>query len=145
MGRNESPIKQTFPFNDFDPRAVKFFNNIIEKTEAKVVLSSTWRLEYTIEEMRDIFKKANITCDLIDYTPNLTSDNNYCVRGNEILKWLKENDNITGKSYLYFKDYIILDDNSDMLYEQKNHFFQTDKLCGLSPRISKAIIRQLNH
>ena len=40
-------------------------------------------------------------------------------------------------------DYYDIDDNNDMLLWQKNHFFQTDRLCGLSPTVTRQIIREL--
>ena len=133
-----------YPFKHFDPKAVSLFNKIISETNASVVLSSTWRLKYNIEEMRNIFAKVGIKCNLIDFTPDLKINNNYVVRGNEILKWCKDNKDIIGCRFTDYTDFVIIDDNSDMLLWQSKYFFQTDRLCGLSPTITQNIIRQFS-
>ena len=135
MGKN--------PEKWFDPNAVNLLNKLIDETKAKIVLTSTWRLEYSLEEMRKIFSNVGIKCDLIDFTPDLTNNNDYVVRGNEILKWCKENHDVIGTNPLSYNDFIILDDNSDMLLWQSKYFFQTDKLCGLSPTVTREDIRML--
>lgn len=42
-----------YPFN---PDCVKIFNEIIEETDAKIVLSSDWRHHWDLEELDKIFK-----------------------------------------------------------------------------------------
>lgn len=41
-----------YPYN---PGAVKILNEILEITKADIVISSDWRLHYTMEELEDIF------------------------------------------------------------------------------------------
>jgi len=137
--------KRKDPEKWFDPYAINLFNKLINETKAKVVLTSTWRLKYSIEEMRKIFSNVEIKCDLVGFTPDLSSNNDYVVRGNEILKWCKDNRNLIGTSPMNYTDFIILDDNNDMLLWQSNFFFQTDMLCGLSPRITREAIRMLKN
>lgn len=43
---------------------------IIEKTNLKIVLSSTWRLKYDIEFMQNIFQELGIKGEIIDFTPD---------------------------------------------------------------------------
>jgi len=126
-----------YPEKMFDPNTVLLLNKIIEATTAKIVLTSTWRLKYSLEEMRALFSKVGIQGDLIDCTPNLKKDNDYTLRGNEILKWCKDNRKIIGTKYLNYTDFIILDNNNDILYWQVKYFFQTDRSCGLSPTIAR--------
>ena len=45
----------------------------------------------------------------------------------------------------YVKDYVILDDDSDMLDEQKEHFVQTSTEFGLTFETSSQAIKVLNH
>ncbi|MFK7783904.1 MAG: HAD domain-containing protein [Crocinitomicaceae bacterium] len=145
--KTESYRNGTYPENMFDPVAVRLLNKIIERTNAKVVLTSTWRLKFSLFEMNQLFIKVGIDCDLIDFTPDLKKNNDYTLRGNEILKWCKDNSDVIGTKYLNYTDFIILDDNSDMLYWQSKYFFQTDKLCGLSETLAREAIRMLqrNH
>jgi len=133
-----------YPSNSFDPFSVQLLNNIINETQAKVVLTSTWRLKFTLQEMKDIFRRVGIQCQLIDFTPDLKKDNDFTLRGNEILKWCKDNRELLGTKPLNYTDFIILDDNNDMLLWQSKYFFQTDKLCGLSPTVAREVIRMLN-
>jgi hypothetical protein len=65
--------------------------------------------------------------DLHDYTPRINQAGS--VRGNEIYLWLTEN-----KKYKHNR-YIILDDDSDMLLWQQEHFFKTDGYVGLTPGV----------
>ncbi len=137
--------EKPFPFNQFEPRLVKLFNRIIKETQAKVVLISTWRLNYSLEEMRGIFQQVGIVCNLIDQTPDLTTDNDYVLRGNEILKWCKDNIELLNvRRVLNYKNFVIIDDHDNMLYWQRNHFFQPDPYSGLTPTITRNIIRELN-
>ena len=46
-----------------------------------------------------------------------------CVRGNEINKWIHDNNDIIG-DYIKFKDYVILDDDNDMLFIQRHNFIK---------------------
>ena len=133
-----------YPQNQFDPKCVELFNKIVFETGARVVLSSTWRLNYTIEQIREIFKSVHVKCEVIDFTPDLKKDNDYVIRGNEILKWCKDNEDIIGCKYLHYTDFAILDDNNDMLLWQQNHFYLTERLCGLSPSNVRTVVRELN-
>ncbi|WP_148639322.1 hypothetical protein [Aquimarina longa] len=93
--------------------------------------------------MKSIFSRVGINCDLIDFTPDLKKDNNYTLRGNEILKRCKDNRKVIGTKPLNYTDFIILDDNNDMLLWQSKYFFQTDRLCGLSLTVTREAIRML--
>jgi hypothetical protein len=141
----QNPLFSTkpYPYNLFDPTTVSLFNNIIEETQAKIVITSTWRLKYSLNELQNIFNEVGFACEIIDYTPNLKKGTDYILRGNEILKWCKGNKKILGVKYIDYKDYVIIDDNSDMLFWQAANFFQTDKKCGLSSELSQRIIRLL--
>ncbi len=135
--------KIDYPYNLFDPSTVSLFNEIIEQTGAKVIITSTWRLKYSLDSLKSIFKHVGINCEILDYTPDLKRGTDYVLRGNEILKWCKSNREILGVKYIDFKDYAIIDDNSDMLYWQASNFFQTDPQCGLSPDLTRRIISAL--
>lgn len=46
-------LKIPYPFN---PGCVKVFNDILEITDAEIVLSSDWRRYFTLEDLEKIFK-----------------------------------------------------------------------------------------
>lgn len=52
---------QSYPLCEFDPLCVEQLNILIQKTNAKLVISSTWRLGRTIDELKNLFEKVGIT------------------------------------------------------------------------------------
>lgn len=116
-----------YHINQIDPLAIDFLNDFVKETDCKIVISSVWR-ETAFEE-RTLYH-AGFKGDIIDVTPHL--DFNGTVRGNEILQWIKNNEDLLGSYYFDFKNYVIFDDDSDMLLSQRNNFFQTDTYCGLT-------------
>ena len=67
-----------------------------------------------------------------------------CVRGNEIHSWIKDNEALTGEAYHDYKNYVILDDDSDMLYWQRNNFVHTSWKKGLTEEEAEKAITILN-
>lgn len=53
MSSREIPIE--FRFDNFDKKAVKTLNEIIEKTGAEIVVSSDWRFHATLEELGEYY------------------------------------------------------------------------------------------
>lgn len=118
--------------NQICKERVGWFNELCKGCEAKVVISSTWRMGRTIEELREIFLEVGATFEIIDKTPVLRGQG--YVRGNEIQLWIEKNiEGLTGLSYFDFHTYAIIDDDSDMLYQQRNNLFLTDTYSGLTP------------
>lgn len=120
---------------------------IIEETKAKIVISSSWRLSGLIA-MQETWLHRKLAGEIIDITPNLTYGeglNTSTPRGKEIEMWLKNN---------AVSNYVIIDDDSDMLPEQKNNFVQTannidhedcvDIGYGLTRKCSEKAINILN-
>lgn len=86
---------------------------VIEETGAKIVLSSSWRLS-GLKTMKNMWKKRELPGDLIDITPHIKN----AKRGEEIQFWLNNN---------YISNYVIIDDDTDMLDSQKNNFVRTSE------------------
>ena len=117
---------------------LRWFNKLCEEINAKVVISSTWRMGKTVEQLQEIFDYCGGTFKIISKTDHLGFE-----RGIEISKWLK--DNIKPETYgCYSSDfhtYAIIDDDSDMLLTQRFNFFQTDNYSGLTPNTCYKIKR----
>ena len=96
---------KTWLQKQFEPRAVSLLNDLIEAAGAKIVVSSSWRIGHTKDELQKLLQEAGLKYDLLDYTPCKMS--NY-YRGNEIQWWLNDHPEVTS--------FVILDDNSDMLH-----------------------------
>lgn len=128
----------TYVENMICKERVSWFNGLCTDVDAKVVISSSWRLGKKIEEMKEIFAEVGGTFEIIGMTPNLKHE--ACVRGNEILQWIKDNEAILG-SYFDYKTYAIIDDDSDMLLWQAENFFKVDHYSGLTPNTCYKIKR----
>jgi len=129
------------PLKHFDPRCVSILNRLLKKIHAKVVLSSTWRLKYSLSEMQRILLAAGLQLDLIGFTPDLKAHNDAALRGNEILKWCMDHEDVIGCRWKDFQDFVILDDNTDFLLWQADHFFKTDRYCGLTATVKGKVER----
>lgn len=91
----------------FDWVAIGLIRKLCKLLDAQIVLSSSWRRCFKIE---DIALALNLP--IIDKTPILFSG----TRGKEIELWINKNKDVS---------YCIIDDNNDMLDYQKEHFVRT--------------------
>jgi len=133
-----------FLIDQFDPEAIKLLNELLEKIDAQIVLTSSWRLNFDLEQMNELFSRIGIRRGIVSFTPNLNAGAGYITRGNEVSKWIIDNGNIIKSKPLSFSDYIILDDKADYLISQTNNFFQTDKTVGLTPQVVQSIINSFD-
>lgn len=118
-------------YQKFCTRSKELLNKLIDETGAKIVISSTWR-QSGIEFMKKVWKMEKMSGEIIGITPSLRSDKLRIPRGMEIEFYLnemnffhvnwskKEQQKIIDESGV--ENYIIIDDDSDMLYNQRNHF-----------------------
>lgn len=102
---------------NWDIYAISFLNWICENANTKIVISSTWRYNHDIEFFDKIFP------GLIHDDWRTKSLNETRKRGYEIKEWLSRHPEVI--------DYLILDDESDMLPKQKVHLIKTDSMNGL--------------
>lgn len=129
------------PLHHFDPKPVAVINNLVKKIEAKVVITSTWRNQYSNAELVDILLKVGLKIDVIGFTPDLKRLDDSVVRGNEILKWCIDNESLIGCKWKDYSNFAIIDDNTDFLLWQANNFFKTDRYCGITLSVKKEIER----
>jgi hypothetical protein len=118
-------------YQRFCVRSKELLNKLIDETGAKIVISSTWR-HSGIEFMRKVWEMENMCGEIIGITPSIRANGISIPRGIEIQFYLNE----MGFSHINWSEeeqqkrmdesgienYIIIDDDSDMLYQQKNHF-----------------------
>ena len=133
----------------FDPRCVAVLNDITDSTGAKIVVSSSWRIGRTVEGLKTLLEEIGVTGEVISKTPSLSfsglKDYDYSVpRGNEIKAWLETNKEILSVKISKVK-YVILDDDSDMLYWQRINFIHIDPYCGLTPLVGRKAKNLLNN
>jgi hypothetical protein len=135
------------PKFQIDPKTIKLLNHIIYKTGAKIVISSTWRAGREVEWFNWMFNQFGLNGIVIGKTPHINHDKVIIPRGIEIMDFY-------GRFYSHpghFKEhpsrlysYVILDDDDDMLYEQKDNFVQTNFETGLMGYHVPKIIEILN-
>jgi hypothetical protein len=65
----------------FDSKCVALLNFIIQETGAEIILSSDWRNQHTLSEMREIFAHNGVIRGPIGYTPSLKSYNGMNLEG----------------------------------------------------------------
>lgn len=110
---------------NIDPVAIRFLDNMCNQYPIKVIISSSWRIGEQYGFFDAIFKAArafNISKSL--YYTDWATDRLSGIRGLEIEDWLKRNNDIV-------KDYLILDDESDMLDYQMTRLVKTDSMNGV--------------
>lgn len=95
----ESTMPAWVKMDNFNDKAVKVLNSILEQTGAEIVVSSDWKLYCTLDELKEMFTKYGVVKQPIDTTPNipLKYDKQYYTAGelaefriSEINMWLKE-------------------------------------------------------
>lgn len=106
------------------PGAVVAFNRIINETGAKVVVSSSWRLDNTLEEIEAFLSSRGVVAEFIDVTPEINFetdwDGDLCMfpdaRIKEIRVWLDEHPEA--------QNFLVLDDQDIRL--DVNNTIKTD-------------------
>lgn len=103
--------------------SVNSFNKIVFDLKAKVVISSAWRQNRSLEELKNIFEKRGVICDIIGITDKRNSENNDLKRGELILKWISDNS--------YNGDFIVIDDEVNGIKPYLDNFYEVNSLRGL--------------
>jgi hypothetical protein len=120
---NQIPVE--YRFDNFDKKAIEILNEILEETDAEIVVSSDWRQHATLEELGEYYLAQGIIKAPIGITNKNLADcdvpNNFVwsrqwdleqSRSLEIKQYLKDNPQIThwvavddlnmGKTGLYY-------------------------------------------
>ena len=130
-------------FNFIMDEKIELLKQLVDRTGAKIVLSSTWRFGWAYMEAsgeKDTFQKREIRhflalkeklhefgLELMDYTPVTNESMNH--RGEEIDQWLRERDSEPVESF------VILDDlNGKYLRPHSDRLVRTSIRNGLEQR-----------
>ena len=132
---------ESFPHYNIDPQSMSLLNEFVGEYDIKIVISSTWRAD-GVEALQEIFDKYGDNFDIIGATPYIT--HLAAQRGNEIFAWIMNNRKVIGQSYFDYKNYVILDDDDDMLYQQKDNFIHVDTKHGLNTTVILKMKEVLN-
>lgn len=138
---------------DIDPHCVDLLNQL---EGAEIVISSSWG--YDNGRTEKSLRECGLELPIIGYTDHHVHLNfKWACRGNEIEKWLLEHakgmgtrwgDEHLHKDYQEFDyEYVILDDNKDMLLGQVEHFICVNRETGLAEEdidLAKHILKLTN-
>ena len=107
MSMSFKDIPVEFRFDNFDNKAIKVLNEIIDKTNTEIVISSDWRHHATLTELQQFFVSQGVNKLPIDTTGNIENitpefwktirnkANLEIERSIEIQDWLKKHPEIT--------------------------------------------------
>lgn len=131
---NSSNDKKDAPvdvrFDDFDEKAIKVLNSILEETGAEIVVSSDWRFHANLEELGDYYESQGIikrpiaiTSRTEDVNPELWKVLRFRAdleleRSIEILDWLEKHPEVT--------NWVAVDDLDMSVDFLSKHFMHKD-------------------
>lgn len=120
---------------EFCPIAMSNIEEVIRRVpDLKIVVSSSWRNGETPETLKKILHPSKLIGDaIIDTTPYFWGK----PRGTEIQDWLDRHPQVT--------NYVIIDDDADMLESQKDNFIHTSELHGFQYGDIMWALRILGH
>ena len=111
----------------FDDMAVRNLRRIVDRTGARIVVSSSWR-HLGLKRIQEIWKDWGMPGEIIGCTPGLWGDGRiFNTRGEEIQQWLDENAP-TDYSYVVIDDM----DEAEAIEGQEDFWIQVDPHCGIS-------------
>ena len=108
-----------------DHTAVQILNKFLVDNEFKIVISSTWRKGSSALELSSYLNLSGFNSGLLFYDDFKTKSLSG-FRGEEIAEWLSRHPEV--------QNYIIVDDDDDMLPDQLGNFIHVDATIGFSFR-----------
>ncbi len=111
-------------FYIFNSKSVAALNEIISKSHASIILTTSHKYSFTLEKWKSIFNNRGISIKSIDRLPKNTDHLN---RLEEITNWFATSEDI--------EDFVIIDDDktlNDLPEILKKRLVQTKPLIGLT-------------
>ena len=131
---SNSPLRDSYGAM-FDPACVECLKQIVNCTNAAIVVTSTWKMTMGLEGIQQLWDERDLPGNVIGVTPEIAP----IYRGEEIEAWLAE----------YSTDcrYAIIDDAPflDFFNEKQQQFlFKVDEQTGLDERTLLKVVKYLN-
>ena len=115
----------------WDKISIRIYNQVCKEFNLLPVITSTWRINHSKEELQIIFDNQGIEIPIYDYTPNL----DMCDRGLEIKSWLDSNE---------CDNYVVIDDRTADIEPYVKNVVKCRSWLGLSKDEYLEIKRILN-
>ena len=154
---NPRPLNSEIPvelrFDNFDKKAIKILNEILEKTSAEIVVSSDWRFHANLEELGNYYLSQGIIKKPIGVTPKSLNSNLPFYHRNteleetrayEIKDWLKEHPEVT--NWVAIDDLDMSERFGDITgnyrwglknFVHTHRYYEGIKQCGVKEKILK--------
>lgn len=118
------------------PELLERLRQLIESTDARLVISSSWRgldKESTIKQITDSSNPAvgNVPFPFTDRILGVTPRCDAWMRGQEIEEWFRRHRRHLENAGIKEISYVILDDIDDFYVQQKEHLVKTLEVVGL--------------
>lgn len=130
--------------DDFIPEAISILNELYINYNAKIVISSSWRISLSLDELKNLFKRNYCIGEIIDIT-EIVNEEHYlkiekatveCTSEDDFYMLIDEN---SGRNYEILqyvhkhniKRYVIFDDMIFSNKELQKHFIRTNNEYGL--------------
>lgn len=115
----------------FDNECVGNLKKIIDTTNADIVVTSSWKLDMSLEKLQEMWEYRKLPGKVIDVTPNLIGS-----RGDEIVAWIETH----GGNDI---QYVIIDDMSGDYFDTSlaEHLFDVNPYVGLDSRTADVVIK----
>lgn len=114
----------------FDKESVENLKKIIDATDADIVVTSSWKLDMSLEKLQEMWRRRKLPGKVIGVTPNLIGS-----RSDEISAWLETH---RGNDIVY----IIIDDMSADYFATPlaEHLFNVNPYIGLDSKTADVVI-----
>lgn len=137
-------FNEGWPLSHLETHLIEKINRIVEtldqqsKIKTKIVISSSWRVRFSLPEMIEMLQTKGLRVEIIDVTPRLLPKKMSLPveRGQEIKAWLQD-----VKEYQIDK-FVILDDESDM-NDLKKYLIKTNYKTGITDADVNKVIETL--
>lgn len=104
----------------FDPRAVANLQKIVEATDSRIVISSSWRYIHKLGSLRMMWEVRGLPCGIHDVIPHEAT---YISRGEDIDWYLEKHGRL---------NYVIIDDVDDFFVSKHDHYVETNPIVGIT-------------
>lgn len=125
-------------FLKFNEKASRNLARIIEETKADIVLTTTHRISYSIEEWKILLNARGIYPDSISKLNNITTLSGMVSRAIEIKEWIDH--------YTYNEKFVVIDDDlsiNDLPGSIKEKCVLTKPLIGLDEEATQKVLNIL--
>jgi hypothetical protein len=130
---SDNPIRDDYGAI-FDPACVEYLQEIIDATDAEIVVTSTWKMHLGLDGIQQMWEARNLPGKVTGVTPDIDPIH----RGNEIAAWLATNPGAV--RYAIIDDCPILDFFRE---EQLQHLFKVDERIGLDDETARLVVDYL--